>query len=186
MAFFTCRPLGDWRTALRGIWELLEVDSAYLGFRSIGPCRAWDHQMAEEDEELTQTEPISTALPDVLATDLAPDEYICLDLKANWPSRVLIPAVQRDIPDWVLGEYSPSCVWLKLGPHDVYEMRGLQDGTYFGRASLSVVIYDKRDPKQPAAVRDKVFSVPEVVTFEQALADRFGVVQHVWYWGWEN
>jgi hypothetical protein len=186
MAFFSPRPLGDWRNALRGVWGLLEVDSAYSAFRSIGPCREWEYQMSGEDEDQTETEHISAALPDVLATNLAPDEYICLDLKANWPSRMLIPALKRATPQWVLGDYSPSCVTLQVGPHDLYEMRGFGDGTYFGKPSLSVVIYDKRGPKQPAAMRDKVFAVPEVVAFEKELAARFGVVQHVWYWGWEN
>jgi hypothetical protein len=186
MAFFSCCPLGDWRAALRDVWRLLEVESAYSAFRSVGPCNEWDYQMSGDEEDQTQTESISAALPDVLATELAPDEYVCLDLKAKWPSRVLIPAVQRDIPEWVLGDYSPCCVSLQIGPHDLYEMRSFGDGTYFARTALSVVIYDKRDPKQPVAMRNKVFAVPEVMAFKRTLAEHFGVVRHVWYWGWET
>jgi len=80
-----------------------------------------------------------------------------------------------------------SFALLRVGPHDLYEWRaGEDEGTYFGRATLSVVLCDKRDPEDPDAVGNAVFGVPEVAEFEKQFATILGDARRAWYWGWEN
>jgi hypothetical protein len=77
------------------------------------------------------------------------------------------------MPEEIRGEHYPGNTGMEIGSHDIFETLETPEGTYFGKAELSVSFYGYRIPPDLNVYREKV---PKLLSFNRILkllADNF-------------
>jgi hypothetical protein len=150
--------------------------------RTESPDRTWRAFQAYEDLNVTWQSIGDELTIDTALSHYRPPGYLMLSIEPCALAEDVRTAVLEGIPEGIRHHFLPCRAWLTIGEHDIFEAAENYDGTYFGRAVLSIRFVGYHTPHDWAEFRRLVFDLPAIVAVRQRIEAAIGPVKTAVHW----
>jgi hypothetical protein len=146
--------------------NLTGADEDFLAFRTVGTSHAFAKYTAflngETADQLEDYILLGSDLKiESIQQHYRNDACLMVDL-SNCPlAESLDSAIARAIPATEVGDFSVSRVELRIGDHDVFDVNAMDEVSFIGRFSVSLVCKSDGTPSSPETVQNAILELAE-------------------------